>query len=104
IMGMMLQFGCGKGEFPPVLADTGLCKGGRALLIHLKRLFPGRRVTQTQSSVKAFSEGWIRQMNDWSRLAVDLNETPKNRGRINELHEYKYAPIRGVKGTSYQRA
>jgi hypothetical protein len=38
--------------------------GGRALPIHLKRLFQGRRVTPTQSSVKAFSEGWIRA-NEW---------------------------------------
>src|SRR5215472_6164680 len=31
-------------------------------------------------------------MNDWSRLAVDLNEKQKLGGRKQELHQYKYAP------------
>src|SRR5262249_33434474 len=31
-------------------------------------------------------------MNDWSRLAVDLNEKQKLGGRKKELHQYKYAP------------
>jgi len=39
-------------------------------------------------------------MNDWSRLAVDLNKTQKLGAEKNELHEHKYAPIRGVEGTS----
>jgi hypothetical protein len=38
--------------------------------MHRDRLFQGRRVTQTQSSVKAFQARYA-QMNDWSRLAVD---------------------------------
>jgi len=48
-------------------------------------LFQGRRVTQTQSSVKAFSEAGYAQMNDWSRLAVDLSETQKLGAEKNEL-------------------
>jgi len=46
-----------------------------------------------------FREGLLKkagyvQMNDWSRLAVDLNEKAKTRGRKKELHQYKYAPER----------
>ena len=36
----------------------------------LDRLFQGRRLTRTQSSVKAFLKAGYAQMNDWSRLAV----------------------------------
>jgi hypothetical protein len=54
--------------------------------MHLDRLFQGRRVTQTQSSVKAFTlKAGYAQMNDWSRLAVDPR-TQKLEAE-NELHE-----------------
>jgi len=59
--------------------------------MHLKALFQGRRVTQTQSSVKASLKAGYTQMNDWSRLAVDRRRR-KNSRLKNELHEYKYAP------------
>jgi len=38
------------------------------------------------------------QMNDWSRLAVDLNQTRKTRGRKTELHQYKYALDKSRRG------
>jgi hypothetical protein len=41
------------------LLKTGLCDGGPPPDT-LDSLFQGRQVTQTQSSVKAFSQGWIR--------------------------------------------
>jgi len=37
-------------------------------------------------------------MNDWSRLAVDLNQTQKLGAEKNELHEYKYAPDKRRRG------
>jgi len=37
-------------------------------------------------------------MNDWSRLAVDLNKTQKLGAEKNELHEYKYAPHKKRRG------
>jgi hypothetical protein len=42
-------------------------------------LFRGRRVTQTPSSAKAFRlKAGYEQMNDWSRVAVDLVGRCKN--------------------------
>jgi hypothetical protein len=65
--------------------------------MHQDRLFQGRRVTQTQSSVKAFCKAGYAQMNDWSRLAVDPTGRKNSRPK-NELHEYKYALDKGAKG------
>src|SRR5713226_5918004 len=45
--------------------------------MHPKALFQGRRVTQTQSSVKASLKAGYAQMNDWSRLAVDPKTTQR---------------------------
>jgi hypothetical protein len=68
--------------------------------MHPDRLFQGRRVTQTQSSVKALQAGYA-QMNDWSRLAVDPKRCKNSRPK-NDLHEYRYAPDKA--GTPCQEA
>jgi len=71
--------------------------------MRLNRLFQGRRVTQTQSSVKASLKAGYAQMNDWSRLAVDQRRCKNSRPK-NELHQYKYAPDKAHRARPSQEA
>ena len=72
--------------------------------MHPDRLFQGRRVTQTQSSVKAFFlKAGYAQMNDWSRLAVDRHDA-KTRGRKANCTNTNTLLIRQYRARAYQEA